>query len=82
MMIPKYIKNKITIHNNLLKKAIKLENEIDQWYSKKITHTKYYNDIPDTELCEIKCNEEAMYISMDNINYNIEICQKKAPSNR
>lgn len=84
-MIPKYIERKINRHNELLEKVIDLEKEIDSWYAKKKDRLEAALDddsnLRDEDFTEIRCGEEAMYISIENIKYNFNLlkgnCRRK-----
>ncbi len=76
-MIPKYIENKIIKHNQFVNKAISLEREIDEWYSKQLNrYEKFLENVQDEEFCEIKCDESASYFSIENIRYNLILLQQ------
>ena len=76
-MIPKYIEEKIQKHNNLILKAITLENEIENWYEKRIRqYSPCIDQVSDEEVCDIKGDEIATFISIENIKYNLILFQK------
>lgn len=75
IMIPKYIKKKIIRNNELLEKAFALEQEVFEWYSKYISRFDSAledSDLTDEDFVEIS-SEGARYISIDNIEYNINL---------
>lgn len=74
MKIPNYILKKITKHNSLLSQAAKLENEIDNWYDKKLTKkAKIAAAFSDEDFADIKCDLTVTYISTENLQYNLNL---------
>ena len=75
-MIPKYIVKKIVRQNELLRKAAALEEEIDAWYAKYTSRFDYaLEDLRDEDFCDIKY-VGAMCISIENIEYNINLLKE------
>lgn len=73
-MVPKYIQQKIERHNLLLKKAILLENEIDEWYEKQVDkYSSIAEDVSDEDIYSIKSGETATFIAIENIKYNLNL---------
>lgn len=76
MKMPKYILKKIEQHNELVDRAEKLENEILDWYNKKMS--KYEDvDIPDEDFSDIVSGEcTASYISINNMMENFHLVEE------
>ena len=73
MKIPNHILRKIEKHNSLLFQAAKIENEIDDWYGRKLSKKTKTAAFSDEDFADIKCDLSITYISAENLQYNLSL---------
>ena len=78
MVIPKYIIRKIEKHNQLISRAAVLEREIDDWYSSKVDKYSGSGCSPDFMFSDYKCDIQVTYISVENMQYNLNLLRSYA----